>query len=122
MVQELGETREAMLKDDDLAVQKILNERPTGHYWIVLHHKPTDRVTTKGQKVIMRLCKAYDQKPRNLLGTVILEIKDGEIIKHDINLHDAPIDWGTVEKHAGIITNPYVQENKDNASAFIYNQ
>lgn len=122
MVQELGETTEAMIKDDDLAVQEILNRRPTGHYWIVLHHKPSKMVLDTGEKVIMRLVKDYNQKPRNLLGTIILEVKDGQVISHDINLHDAPIDWGAIENKAGLIETPYVQTNKDNARAYVYNQ
>lgn len=121
MVQELGETVQAMMQKDDQAVQDILNKR-SGHYWIVIHHKPTKQRLKSGEIVIMRLVKAYDIRPKNLLGTIILEVKDGRIIKEDVNLHDAPIDWRAITKVVGEDYNPLIQSNKDNAGAYLYNK
>lgn len=122
MAQELGETSQEMMKADDQAVQDILNRRPKGHYWIVIHHKPINRRLTTGEKVMMRLVKDYNKKPRNNLGTVVLEVNDGEIVSHAINLHDAPIDWGKIIPSAGLIETPYVQRRSDISGAYLYNQ
>lgn len=122
MVQELGETVQEMMRADDKSVQDILNKRPTGHYWIVIAHKPTKVKMTTGEKVIARLVKAYDKKPKPLLGTVVLEVKDGDIIDHQINMHDQPIDWGAIHNHLGFDQNPYVQKRRDIAGAYVYNQ
>lgn len=121
MVQELGETAQQMFKDDDQEVQDILNRRPSGHYWIVIHHKATSRRLTTGEQVIVKLIKDYDTKPNNLVGTVILEIKDGEVVSHSINLPDAPIDWGKIEPVAGFETTPYLQQGTGISDAYVYN-
>lgn len=122
MVQELGETAQEMMKADEEDVHDILNKRPKGHYWIVIHHRPTKMRMTTGEQALMRLVKAYDSKPKNLLGTIVLEVKDGDIINHEINLHDIPIDWERLEPHLGLIQNPYVQQGRrDIAGAYVYN-
>jgi hypothetical protein len=121
-MQELGETVQEMIKDDDQVVQDILNQNPRGHYWIVIHHKQTKQRLKSGEVIIRKLIKAYSTKPNTLLGTVILEVKDGEVIGHEINLHDAPIDWGSIIPLAGHSENPYVQHRPGLGRAFIYNE
>jgi hypothetical protein len=123
MAQELGETVEEMMKADDQDVQDILNRRPKGHYWIVIHHKPAKMKMTTGEYVLIRLVKDYDKKPKPLLGTVILEVKDGEIIDHTINVHDMPIDCERLAPLLGHEITPAVQEGRaDIARAYKYNQ
>ena len=122
MAQELGETTNEMMKSDDQAVQDILNQRPTGHYWIVIHHKKTNRKMTTGEMVLMRHIKAYDVKPKPQVGMVILEVKDGDIVNHLISPHDAPIDWGAIEKHAGLVTTPTVFERHPISGSYVYNK
>jgi len=122
MVQELGETSQEMMKADDQAVQDILNDRPNGHYWIVIHHRPTKLKLKSGEQVLTRVIKPYDTKPRPLLGTIILEVKDGDIIDTQINLHDMPIDWERLAPHLGTSDNPFVQEGRrDISGAYVYN-
>lgn len=111
-----------MMKADDQAVQDILNRRPSGHYWIVIHHKPTKMKLDSGESVLMRVVKDYNTKPRNNLGTVVLEVKDGEIINHSINLHDAPIDWNRIIDKVGSTDTPYVQQRSDIAGAYVWNE
>lgn len=121
MVQELGETVQQMAKDDDQEVQDILNRRPSGHYWIVIHHKVTNQRLTTGEQVIIKLIKDYDTQPNNLVGTVILEIKDGEVVSHAINLPDVPIDWEKIEPIAGFSDTPYLQQGTGLKDAYVYN-
>jgi len=121
MVQELGETVQEMMNTDQQAVEDILNRRPNGHYWIVIHHKPSKMRMKTGEQVLMRLVKDYDERPKPLLGTVVLEVRDGEITDHQINLHDAPIDWEKVAPHAGLTENPYVQQRPELKGSYIFN-
>lgn len=120
MKQDLGETKQEMIRADDLEVQEILNRRPNGHYWIVITHRSTQMRLDTGEQVLMRLVKDYDQKPKKLMGTIVLEIKDGEVISYDINPHDAPIDWGKIEKKVGLIDHPSVKKDPIIAPAYIY--
>ena len=123
-MQELRETIQEMMKTDEKNIEEILNRRPTGHYWIVIHHKPIpyNRVRMKsGEQVLMRVVKDYDKKPSCQLGTVVLEVRDAEIIGHKINLHDAPIDWERLSPHLGQTADPFVQKRPDLKGAYIYN-
>tara|TARA_R110002126_G_C10295189_1_gene486463 strand:+ start:150 stop:524 length:375 start_codon:yes stop_codon:yes gene_type:complete len=122
MVQELGETVQEMMKADDQAVQDILNRRPSGHYWIVIHHRPAKSKMDTGEYVLIRLVKDYDTRPKPLLGTIILEVKNGDIISHKVNVHDMPIDENRLapllglEQHASVHTG-----RRDIAGAYTYN-
>lgn len=122
MVQELGETVQEMQKADEKEIEKILNRRPSGHYWIVIGYKPTHKSLKTGEHMIMRVVKDYDKKPTNLLGTIILEVRDGDIINETINIHDIPINWGLIEPKAGLIEHPYVQRRSDISDSYIYNE
>jgi|TARA_R110000868_G_scaffold300583_2_gene561010 hypothetical protein len=122
MVQELGETTQEMIKADDQAVQDILNARPTGHYWIVIHHRPAKVKMDTGEYVLIRLVKDYDTRPKQMLGTIILEVKEGAIVSERINVHDMPIDEERLAPHLGLIGTPTVQTGRrDIASAYAYN-
>ena len=122
MVQELGETTQEMMRADDKAVQDILNRRPTGHYWIVIAHKPAKTRMDTGEYVLVRHIKDYDKSPKPMLGTIILEVKDGDIIDHSINVHDMPIDNERLQKHLGFEVTPGIQEGRrDIAGAYVYN-
>ena len=122
MVQELGETAQEMMKADAKAVEDILNKRPTGHFWVVITHKPLKRKLDTGEHVLVRLVKAYDKKPQPLLGTIILEVMNGEIVDTQVNVHDMPIDMERVFPYVGDRISPLVQENRrDIAGAYVYN-
>ena len=122
MVQELGETVQEMMKADDLAVQDILNRRPEGHYWIVIHHRPAKVKMDTGEYVLMRLVKDYDKCPQPLLGTITLEVKNGDIVSHKINVHDMPIDEERLAPHLGFSEAPIVHTGRrDIAGAYVYN-
>lgn len=120
MVQELGETTNEMMKADDQAVQDILNRRPKGHYFIVIHHRRTKQVMDTGEQVLMRLVKDYNTRPVPQVGMVILEVKEGDIIDHVISPHDAPIDWGVIERKVGLEANPTVLSSPI-AGSYFYN-
>lgn len=122
MVQELGETVQEMMKADDQAVQDILNRRPTGHYWIVIHHRPAKLKMDTGEYVLIRLVKDYDKRPKPLLGTIIIEVKDGDIISHKVNVHDMPIDEARLAPLLGLEEHASVQSGRrDIAGAYSYN-
>jgi hypothetical protein len=122
MVQELGETTEEMMKGDDRDVQDILNRRPKGHYWIVIHYRPAKIRMDTGEYVLIRLVKDYDKRPKPLLGTIILEVKNGDIVSYSINVHDIPIDEERLAPLLGLETTPVVQQGRhDIAGAYVYN-
>ena len=123
MVQELGETVQEMMKADDKAVQDILNRRPNGHYWIVIAHKQTKQRMNTGEYVLVRHIKDYDVRPMPMLGTIVLEVRDGAVVKEQVNVHDAPIDTARVGPLLGFETAPSIQRGRrDIAGAYVYNK
>lgn len=120
MVQELGETSQEMMKADDQAVQDILNRRPSSDYWIVIHHKRIKKKMDTGEEILMRLVKDYNTKPKPLVGTIILEVKAGEIVNSIISPHDAPIDWAAIGSNIGVETKPSIIETPI-AGSYLYN-
>lgn len=121
MKQEIGETAQAMMKDDMRRVEEILNSRPSGNYWILIHHKPHKAKLDTGEKVIVKLIKAYDIQPPPLLGTIVFTVVDGTIVDQKVNLHDVPIAWDKIVPQAGYESQPLVQ-HKENAKDYVYNE
>jgi hypothetical protein len=121
MAQELGETVNEIIKDDERDIQAILNRRGNDHYWIVIHHKPTKQRLSTGELIIRKVIKDYDMKPRPLIGTIVLEVKDSRIISETVNVPDAPIDWWQLEGKIGSSVNPHVQKRPDIARDYLYN-
>jgi hypothetical protein len=121
MAQQLGETVQEMIKADDQAVQDILNRRPQGHFWIVIHHRPTKMKMKTGEYVLVRLVKDYDKRPQPQLGTIILEVMDGRIVKEQVNVHDQPIDLERLSPLLGLQAQPGLHKRPDIARAYVYN-
>jgi hypothetical protein len=121
MVQQLRETSEAMIAEEEKQVERILNERPRGHYWIIIAHKPLKQRLNGGQFIIKKVVMVSEKKPEALLGTIVLEVNDGQIISHEISPLDAPIDYGRIEKHAGSTEYSQFIVNPRAASAYVYN-
>jgi hypothetical protein len=120
--QELGETVDAMMADDMKEVESIINDNPKGLIYIVIHHKPTKHRMQSGEQVLVRVCKKYDKKPQPLLGTIILTVKDGDILDTQVNLHDMPIDEARLAPLLGLEETPVVQQGRrDIAGAYAYN-
>ncbi len=120
-MQQLGETAEAMEAEDQKAIEAILNKRPTGNYWILLHYKSNELFMPSGERILNRAIKVYNTKPPELIGTIVHEVKNGEIVDTDVSLPDAPIDWESVLKHAGLEESMAVETNEKKAQAYLYN-
>lgn len=121
MVQQIGETTDAMMSADEKIIEQILNANPKGKYWIVIAYKPAKQRLRGGEAVIRRTIKLSKTKPQMLLGTIVLEINNGEITEHFINPHDIPIDWLRVGD-VGLAIQPHVQTRPDIAQAYVYNE
>lgn len=119
MKQELGETVDAMMQDDFKEIEDILRSK-RGNYWILVHHKPTHVTLSTGQKVIKKLIKAYDTKPPQLVGTMVLEVRDGSVNRIDVHPHDAPLNWGLIHDKVGFEETPIIKQSEI-ANTYFYN-
>ena len=64
MSQETGETRDAIIEDDNKELRAIVaaNKGKTVPYWIVLFAKPS-KVNVDGKPTLIKYIKAYSNKP-----------------------------------------------------------
>ena len=95
MKQETGETRNAIIDDDERTIQKILdaNSSIKDPYWIVIFAKPA-KVVVDGLPTLVKHIKPYLTKPKPKVGMIVGEVsnKTGEI-KWDVNMPQRPFDF-----------------------------
>lgn len=103
MKQETGETRDAIIEDDEKRIKEIMhvNKDRTEPYWIVLFAKPS-KANVEGKPTLMKHIKAYHTKPRQQVGMVIGEIDNAKgTIKWDVNMPQAPFDFDALGMETG---------------------
>ena len=98
MRQEIGETRNAIMEDDNRLIADIVHENSNRQdlYWIVLAAKPIKNHVA-GKPVLRKFIKAYSTKPKSQVGMVVGEVDNvkGEI-RWEVNLPQAPIDYDSL--------------------------
>jgi hypothetical protein len=95
MVQQIGETRDAILEDNNKYIQSIIdaNKDRKDPYWIVLYATP-HRSTIGGRFALKQHIKAYACKPRSQVGMVIAEVNNqtGKVT-WEVNMPQKPFDF-----------------------------
>lgn len=120
MTQQIGETRDAIIEDDERIIQKILdaNKHLTDKYWIVIFAKQSS-VSVDGKPTLTKYIKpTFKQRPRSLVGLIIGEVDNSKgAIDWEVNHHDVPLDFGQI----GLIdAEPIAMKTKIGAS-YLYN-
>jgi len=95
MKQETGETRDAIIEDDEKVIQQILdtNKNLKEPYWIVLFAKPS-KVSVDGKPTLMKHIKPYLKKPTPQVGMVTAEVNNQKgTIQWDVNMPQRPFDF-----------------------------
>jgi hypothetical protein len=94
-MQQVGETSDAIIEDDNKEVERILSENKSRQdpYWIVMFVKPA-KVTVDGRPALMKYLKAVYTKPRPQVGMIIgcVDNKSGTI-KWEVNMPDKPFGY-----------------------------
>lgn len=93
MRQEVGETSQAIIEDDERMIEQILSENKDRRepYWIVLFAKPAKGIAVEGKPTLIKVVKAYFTKPRQMVGMIVGEVNNVEgKVKWEINLPDKP--------------------------------
>lgn len=99
MVQETGETRDAIIEADDQVIQDIVNANSnlTDPYWIVLFAKPA-KCSVDGKPTLVKHIKPYFTKPSSQVGMICGEVnnKTGEI-HWEVNMPQRPFDFDALQ-------------------------
>jgi len=95
MKQETGETRDAILEDDEKLIQEILNANANRKekYWIVIFAKPA-KGSVDGKPTLAKHIKPYNVKPTSQVGMIVGEVNNEKgTIEWDVNMPQAPFDF-----------------------------
>ena len=95
MKQETGETRNAIIEDDQKVIEKILetNKDRKDPYWIVLFAKPSKN-SVDGKPALLKHIKAYATKPTAQVGMCVAEVNNEKgTLVWDINMPQRPFDF-----------------------------
>lgn len=98
MVQQTGETRDAIMESSNKRIQEILdaNKERRDPYWLVLFAKPA-RQSVEGLPTLIQHIKAYPVKPISQIGMVVGEVdpKKGTI-SWEVNMPQKPFDFNAL--------------------------
>jgi hypothetical protein len=121
MVQTTGETRDAIIEDDNKRIQEIVaaNSHLTDPYWIVIFAKES-RNTVEGRYAIAKHIKAYNTKPRSQVGMITGEVNNrtGEI-KWEVNMPQKPFDYEALTLYGAKPADEIVTETTTIADSYI---
>jgi len=121
MTQEIGETRDAIIEDDQRLIQDILNANAdrTEKYWIVMFAKASKN-SVDGKPTLIKYVKAYSTKPAPKVGMIVAEVDNqtGEM-KWDVNMPQAPIDYDALGELGAEGSNELVTETTSIPNAYI---
>lgn len=95
MVQTTGETRDAIIEDDNKRIADIINHNQglREPYWIVMFVKES-RNCVDGKYTLAKHIKAYKDKPRPQVGMIIGEVDNvAGTIKWEVNMPQKPFDF-----------------------------
>jgi len=99
MVQETGETRDAIIEDDNKFIQEIIeaNKKLLAPYWIVVFAKPS-KVAVDGKPTLIKHIKAYKAKPPPMVGQIVGEVDNRRgNIQWDVNMPQRPFDFDALK-------------------------
>jgi len=99
MVQETGETRNAIIDDDNKEIQAIIsaNKADRDPYWIVVFAKPS-KIAVDGKPTLIKVIKAYKTKPPPQVGQIVGEVNNLKgTIQWDVNMPQRPFDFNALQ-------------------------
>jgi len=121
MVQETGETRDAILEDSNKRIEEIIkaNRSRKEPYWIVVFAKPSkDRVN--GKPTLVQHFGVYPKKPAPQVGMICGEVDSRKgTINWDVNMPQRPFDFDALNKFGAKPCNEVVTETTSIPGAYI---
>ena len=95
MVQETGETRDAIIEDDNKLLSQIVeaNKHRTDPYWIMIYAKHSKQ-TLDGKLVLKKFIKALGERPPSMVGAILGQVDNSKgSISWEVNMPQVPFDF-----------------------------
>lgn len=121
MRQETGETRDAIIEDDNKRIADIVNanKHRKEPYWIVVFAKPFKQ-SVDGKPTLVKHIKAYPKRPSPQVGMITGEVSNatGEI-KWEVNMPQRPFDFAALQLYGAKPCNEVVVETTSIPGAYV---
>lgn len=120
-MQETGETRNAIIENDNKLLHQILdaNKDRKAPYWVVLFAKPFKQ-SVEGKPTLVRHIKAYGERPAPQVGMITGEVDNKKgTIKWEVNMPQRPFDFDGLLKLGAEQCNEVVVETTTIADAYV---
>lgn len=121
MSQETGETRDAIIEDDNKRLQDIIdaNKGLRDPYWIVVFAKPS-KVSVDGMPTLMKHIKAYKTKPISQVGQIVGEVNNLlGTIEWEVNMPQVPFDFDALQGIGAERSDDVIVETTSIADAYV---
>lgn len=121
MVQETGETRDAIIEDDNKRIQEIVaaNRGLKDPYWIVVFAKPS-KTAVDGKPTLVKHIKAYGIKPAPQVGMIVGEVDNSKgKIDWEVNMPQRPFDFDALQQFGAESCDEVVTETTSIPGAYI---
>lgn len=95
MSQETGETRDAIIEDDNKQISKIIdaNKSLRDPYWIVVFAKPSKNCVD-GKPTLIKHIKAYKAEPSSQVGMIAGKVDNAKgTIDWEVNMPQRPFNF-----------------------------
>ncbi|MFO7881192.1 MAG: hypothetical protein R6U52_01475 [Kosmotogaceae bacterium] len=101
MVQQTGETRDAIIDEDNKQIEAIIsaNKRLKDPYWIVVFAKPS-KTDVEGLPTLLKHIKAYKTKPTPQVGMISGRVDNSKgTVDWEVNMPQRPFDFDALQKY-----------------------
>lgn len=98
MSQETGETRDAIIEDDNKKIAEIVdaNKGQRDPYWIVVFAKPSKNCVD-GLPTLIKHIKAYKEQPTSQVGMIAGKVDNAKgTIDWEVNMPQRPFDFNAL--------------------------
>lgn len=120
-MQQTGETRDAIMEDDNKLIQKILdaNSKRKDPYWIVMFAKPSKQCVD-GLPSLVKHIKPYPIRPPSYVGGIIGEVDNKKgTVTWEVNMPQRPFDFDALKLFGAQACNEVIVETTSIPGAYV---
>lgn len=121
MSQQTGETRDAIIEDDNKKIQEIVdaNKNLREPYWIVVFAKPSKKCVD-GKPTLIKHIKPYRTQPSSQVGMIAGKVDNVKgTIDWEVNMPQRPFNFDALQLVGAEACNEVVVETTTIADAYV---
>lgn len=122
MRQETGETRDAIIEDDNKKIAEIIaaNKHRTDPYWILIFAKPSKSSVDGKYPTLIKHVKAYGERPPSYVGAVLGKVDNSTgTVEWEVNMPQKPFDFDALQLYGAERCDEVVVETTTIPGAYV---